>query len=60
MIVTEWLILLTSLLMDYGIYNNKLIILDNSSSHINKIYKRCNKKIIIYYMMFNINIIQMR
>jgi hypothetical protein len=41
-------------------YKNKLIILDNASSHRNQLVKYIIKRIIIYYMLFHINIIQMR
>jgi hypothetical protein len=42
LIVIGWLILLTSLLMEK--YKNKLIILDNASSHRNQLVKDAIKK----------------
>jgi len=43
-----------------GKYKNKLLILDNASSHRNKLVKDVIKRIIIYYILSRINIIQMR
>jgi hypothetical protein len=42
-----------------GKYKNKLIILDNVYSHSNQKVNDVIKKIIIYYIMFYINIIQL-
>ena len=43
-----------------GKYKNKLIILDKDGSYRNQLVKNIIKKIIIYCMLFYINIIQMR
>jgi hypothetical protein len=41
-------------------FKNKLIILDNASSHRNESIKNLLINIIIYYIMFHINILQIQ